>query len=659
MFMKSGAAFFGMAGVGAVCFVLGFQTGKSNQASTPANAAKPTTAANQPANPSDNKKPAAPQDNTVYKVPVGNAACKGPADAKVTIIEYSEFQCPFCSRVGPTIKQVLQTYGNDVRVCFKHNPLPFHADAPLASTAAIAAGEQGKFWEMHDKLFENQKDLKRPSLEQYAKDVGLDFGKFTKALDSNPYKAQIDADMAEAANFGARGTPSFFVNGKPLRGAQPFDAFKTVIDGALKDADAAIAAGTPKSNVYAKLIENGQTKAAAPAPQQPAAPAARQAVALTKTDSCKGPSDAKVTIVEYSDFECPFCSRVVPTQKQIMDTYGKDVRICFRHNPLPFHKNAPLASEAALAAGDQGKFWEMHDKLFENQKDLVRPSLERFASELKLDMGKFKASLDNNAHKSQIDADMKTAAQFGARGTPAFFINGTPLSGAQPFEAFKSAIDKELATANDLIKKGTPISKVYEEALKLAPPPSAQPAQQAGPDPNKVYPVTVGNAYAKGPANAPITIIEYSDFECPFCSRVGPTLKQVQDTYGDKVRIAFKHAPLPFHQNAPLASKAALAAGEQGKFWQMHDKLFENQKALQRPQLLGYAKDIGLDVSKFEKDLDNPKFDEVLKKDQAEGQANGANGTPTFFINGRQLVGAQPFDAFKNVIEEELKKKKG
>ena len=114
-----------------------------------------------------------------------------------------------------------------------------------------------------------------------------------------------------------------------------------------------------------------------------------------------------------------------------------------------------------------------------------------YSTILGLDLGKFKASLDNNAHKAQIDADMKTAAQFGARGTPAFFINGTPLSGAQPFDAFKGAIDKELALANDLIKKGTPASKVYEEALKLAPPPAPQ---QAGPDPNKVYPVTVGSA---------------------------------------------------------------------------------------------------------------------------------------------------------------------
>lgn len=659
--MKSGPALVGILGVGVVAFGLGYNTGKTSVSSPTPGGKQGTTAAAPAAAPAA-PSPAKPAgDNAVYNVPVRDAYCKGPADAKVTVIEYSEFQCPFCSRVGPTIKQVTDTFGNDVRVCFKHNPLPFHQDAPLASTAALAAGEQGKFWDMHDKLFAAQSDLKRPALEAHAQALGLDMGKFKAALDGDIFKERVKADMDEAANFGARGTPSFFINGKSLRGAQPFDAFKTAIEGAIKDADAAIAAGTPKSQVYTKLVSAGLTKAAPPPPQQPnnQPPATRQAVTLSKSDTCKGPSDAKVTIIEYSDFQCPFCSRVVPTAQQIAKTWPKDVRFCFRHNPLPFHKDAPLASEAALAAGDQGKFWEMHDKLFENQKDLSRGALEGYASALGLDLGKFKASLDNNAHKSVIDDHMASAGKFGARGTPAFFINGTPLSGAQPFESFKSAIEKELATADDLIKKGTPLSKVYEEALKLAPPPSAQPAQAAGPDPNKVYAVNVGNAYVKGSAKAPVTIIAFSDFQCPFCSRVVPTLHQIEKEYGDKVRVAFKHNPLPFHADAPLASKASLAAGEQGKFWEMHDKLFENQRALKKENLVQYAKDLGLDGSKFEKDLDNPKFDDMLKKDLAEGQANGANGTPTFFINGRQLVGAQPYDAFKKMIDEELAKKKG
>jgi protein-disulfide isomerase len=123
------------------------------------------------------------------------------------------------------------------------------------------------------------------------------------------------------------------------------------------------------------------------------------------------------------------------------------------------------------------------------------------------------------------------------------------------------------------------------------------------------------------------------------------------------VKVAFKNQPLPFHQNAKPAAAAALAAHEQGKFWQMHDKLFQNQKALDRASLERYAQELGLDVNKFKAALDSNKFDAQIAADSAEGTRLGANGTPTFFINGRQLVGAQPFDQFKALIDDELKKK--
>jgi protein-disulfide isomerase len=120
----------------------------------------------------------------------------------------------------------------------------------------------------------------------------------------------------------------------------------------------------------------------------------------------------------------------------------------------------------------------------------------------------------------------------------------------------------------------------------------------------------------------------------------------------------FKNVPLPFHDKAQLAAEAALAANDQGKFWEMHDKLFANQQALDRPSLEKYAQEIGLNMDKFKSALDSGKEKAKIDKDKAEGQKAGANGTPTFLINGRQLVGAQPVDAFKKIIDEELQKKK-
>lgn len=177
---------------------------------------------------------------------------------------------------------------------------------------------------------------------------------------------------------------------------------------------------------------------------------------------------------------------------------------------------------------------------------------------------------------------------------------------------------------------------------------------QAPPEDNKIYDVDIAGAHLKGPENAPITIVEFSDFQCPFCSRGKATMDQVAQQYGDKVKIAFKHFPLDFHRQAKPASIAALAAGEQGKFWEMHDKLFENQKALDKDSMMKYAQEIGLNMAKFKADIESDTVKKAVETDDAEAQRVGANGTPTMFINGEKFVGAQPFDAFKSKIDEKL-----
>ncbi len=162
-----------------------------------------------------------------------------------------------------------------------------------------------------------------------------------------------------------------------------------------------------------------------------------------------------------------------------------------------------------------------------------------------------------------------------------------------------------------------------------------------------------------GPRTAPVTIVEFSDFQCPFCSRVGPTVKQIEEKYKDKVRLVWRNYPLPFHNNAQLAAEAAMAANEQGKFWEMHDKLFANQQALTRPDLEKYAQELGLNVEKFKAALDSGKYKGAVNADvQYANGLGGGMGTPTFFVNGRKIAGALPFEQFAQVIDEELKKKR-
>lgn len=161
----------------------------------------------------------------------------------------------------------------------------------------------------------------------------------------------------------------------------------------------------------------------------------------------KGPEAAPVTIVEFSDFECPFCARVNPTLAQVQETYGDKVRIVFRQFPLNIHPNAPKAAEAALCAHDQGKFWEMHDLLFAEQRQLSVTELKAKAERLELDAGAFGQCLDSGKHTEQVQADLQDGQRAGVSGTPALFINGRLLSGAQPFEKFAEMIDFELELA--------------------------------------------------------------------------------------------------------------------------------------------------------------------------------------------------------------------
>jgi protein-disulfide isomerase len=163
-------------------------------------------------------------------VPLNNAPTKGAENAKITIVEFSDFQCPFCGRVNPTIAQVLKDYEGKVRVAFRQHPLPFHKDAMSAAKASLAANEQGKFWEMHDKLFENQKDLSDDNIRKLAKEIGLNMKKFEDSWKSDKFNAQIEEDIKFAQTNQATGTPSFFINGVFLKGAQPIGGFKEVID---------------------------------------------------------------------------------------------------------------------------------------------------------------------------------------------------------------------------------------------------------------------------------------------------------------------------------------------------------------------------------------------------------------------------------------------
>ena len=158
-----------------------------------------------------------------------------------------------------------------------------------------------------------------------------------------------------------------------------------------------------------------------------------------------GSADAKVTIVEFSDFQCPYCTRAADATHAIKEKYGDKVRFVFRQFPLSFHQNAHLAAQASLAANAQGKFWELHDLMFKNQKELARENLDAYAKEIGLDMAKFKSALDEGTFKDAVDADMALGGKVSVSGTPSMFINGKRAANATAAEPLFAEIDAALA----------------------------------------------------------------------------------------------------------------------------------------------------------------------------------------------------------------------
>lgn len=199
--------------------------------------------------------------------------------------------------------------------------------------------------------------------------------------------------------------------------------------------------------------------------------------------------------------------RVGPTLDELLKQYPKDVRLVYKMHPLSIHANAMIAAQGALAAQAQGKFLEMHHKLYESSSALSRDKVLEIARGLGLDMERFTKDMESEAVKSRIDRETKEVMDIGASGTPVAFVNGRYVNGAKPLDFFKTLVDEELKWAKDKNRPKFTIGKNVSDAL----PPQAM--AQAGPDPNKVYDLPIGKAPMVGPKNATVTILHYMDYQ--------------------------------------------------------------------------------------------------------------------------------------------------
>jgi protein-disulfide isomerase len=387
----------------------------------------------------EKKKEPDEEDTKVWRVPVGKSPVRGSATALVTVVEFGDFQCPFCKRAEETLKQVQAKYGDKVRLVWKDEPLPFHVHAEAAAELARYVRAQkgdAAFWDAHDRLFATAPAFEDSDFERVATAMGVDAKKALAAMHAKKYGTDVGEDADLADDLQASGTPHFFINGKRLVGAQPLEKFSEVVDAEFARADALVKSGTAPASVYDAIIAKGQ---GAPEPE-------RKTVALNPDAPWEGAANARVVIQEFADFQCPFCKRADATLDEVMKTYGTRVKIVWRQLPLPMHPDAGLAAEVALEVRAQKgnpAFFRMKKMMLEHQT-LDRASLEGYAKELGVDMKKLATAIDNHTHRAEIEHDAQAAQSAGITGTPAFVVNGYFISGAQPYAKFHKIIERAL-----------------------------------------------------------------------------------------------------------------------------------------------------------------------------------------------------------------------
>ncbi len=330
-----------------------------------------------------------------------------------------------------------------VQIVYKEYPVVGGDVAYLGSLAGQCAGDQDQFWPMHDWLFNNISTWRAndapDQLKIAAADLGLDTEAFNACLDEQTLRDLIVEDYREGQVYGIRGTPNFAINGHLVQGLLPFEGMAVIIDALLEEAETGA------------LPEGVQTATPSPTPMPTPTPDTNFDEEPAAT---RGAEDAPVTIVEFSDYQCPFCQRhFVQTMPQLVENYidtGK-VRYTFKDFPLTsIHPEAVAASLAAECAGEQDAYWEMHDKLFNEQgrwsgQANSIESYSAFAEEISLDTVAFDQCMEEERYAENISQNFQEGVDAGVTGTPAFFINGQFISGAQPYEVFQQIIDSLLA----------------------------------------------------------------------------------------------------------------------------------------------------------------------------------------------------------------------
>ncbi len=626
-------------------------------------------------------------DDSAAAVPVTSKdPMWGSRFAPVTIVVFSDYQCPHCKKIEETYASLKRKYGGEkLRIIWKNNPLAMHPGArPASEAGAVVMSLAGNdvFWRYHELVFGNPKAINTEQIVTWAVEAGVDKQKFLEAQATTVGVDKVKEDLEVGAKGGVRGTPAAFINGIFKSGNLPESEFVKIIDAELVATAELLKAGTPADKIYVKRsLINKPTKAdVKPAPTAtpdekqgaatpPSAPTGAPGdsdkgtaedateAALAKKEKpadvihkipvegspARGPAEALVTIVELGDLSCPFTAAMEPVLLEAMKLYDGKLRLVWKHHPMRANpRSVPaqlLAIEAQSQKGSQ-EFWSVHEKLLAS-KSFDDAALLAIASERRLDLERVKAVLtDGNpatpgfdpplaatAASALIARDKLLASSFEVGGSPTFFINGKRVVGVQTIEKLKLIIDGELAKAEGMVAAGTPASGVYAALMADAKQPEMFEVRTVVPP--------VADTPFRGAADAKVEMHTFLDFECVHCKRVQNVVALVEKRYGDRLKIVYRDDPLAMHKTAPLASQAALEAlsqrGPDG-FFAYHDALFELQgtEDFDKRGFERIAEKQGLDMVLFRSALSSEKHQPRVDKNVEDAKNSDIKGTPGF-----------------------------
>ncbi len=373
-------------------------------------------------------------------------------------------------------------------------------------------------------------------------------------------------------------------------------------------------------------------------PSAPADPNQIWRAVIHDDDAKKGPDAVNVKVVIFGAFGNQETVDFAPAIDNIVKDFGDKVQIRFKHKVVPMpHPDSIYASEVAAAANAQGKFWPLFDKLIKSAS-ISPSSIESAAKESGVNWDKVKKEVETGKWRMQVLRDSLEASEIAANTYPNIMVNGVRLAAPKTYDRLKPIIEDQLKKSEEQAKSmGKKGVELYQEIVKSG----KNFEQMAGP---KQTFDTAGSPIL-GKATAKIQVAVFEDFQCPFCAKVGPSLKEFQKKYPNDVAIVYKHMPLDIHDKAQAAAEASMAALEQGpdKFWAYHDVLYNNQNALDQDNLVKYAEQAGLDGARFKKALESGAGKSVIGRDVGEGQRAGVSGTPSVYINGMKYQGPRGY----------------